>query len=289
MSKYYDDPWWHYTPAEPLPVQGGIRAKSQRGGFGGTWWGRKWVRTLESFNIGARLGRGKSYARGGQVADLVIGAGEVRARVQGTRRTPYKVSIRLRAFTAEEWQGIVRRLRRMPIEVAALLRGEMPEALDAIVAEKGLSLFPRTDSDLITDCSCPDWSNPCKHIAAVYYLLAEAFDDDPFLLLRLRGMDRAQLLSQLQTAAVRRVAEAPPRQQGPPLPADPEQFWSRSDALASPLPSDIDPAASIISALGAPSFWRAARPFAETLAGIHRQAAATAEEFTAFWEQSQSE
>ncbi|MFZ1729996.1 MAG: SWIM zinc finger family protein [Bacteroidota bacterium] len=289
MSKYFKEPLWHYTPAEPRPVEGGIRAKSQLGGFGGTWWGRKWVKTLESFNIGARLGRGKSYAREGQVAELVIGAGKVRARVQGTKRKPYKVSIRLRAFTAGEWQGIVRRLRRMPIEVAALLRGEMPEALDAIVAEKGLSLFPLTDSDLTTDCSCPDWSNPCKHIAAVYYLLAEAFDDDPFLLLRLRGMDRAQLLSQLQTAAVRRVAEAPPEREGPPLPADPETFWGKASLLPSPTTVEIDPAVSIIAALGAPSFWRAVRPFEETLAGIHRQAALTAAEFSAFWESGESE
>ncbi len=289
MSRYSDDDWWHYTPAAPLPVRGGIRAKTQRGGFGSKWWGRRWVKTLESFDIGARLGRGKSYARGGQVANLVIGAGEVTAAVQGTRRQPYKVRIRLRSFTAEQWQGIVRKLRRMPIEVAALLQGEMPEALDAIVQARGLSLFPETDRDLVTDCSCPDWSNPCKHIAAVYYLLAEAFDEDPFLLLRLRGMDRAQLLTQLQTAAVRRAVEESRPDIMSPLPSAPLEFWGQAAPIINNDSTDDLSIPSMLALLGAPSFWRAARPFDESLTAILDAATETAGEFTAFWAQSESE
>ncbi|MBN1447297.1 MAG: SWIM zinc finger family protein [Bacteroidetes bacterium] len=284
MSRYRDDDWWYFSPAAPLPVRGGIRAKSQRGGFGSSWWGRRWVKTLESFEIGARLGRGRSYARGGQVANLVIGAGEVIATVQGTRRKPYTVSIRLRSFTAEEWQGIVRKLRRMPIEVAALLQGEMPEALDIIVRERGLSLFPQTGRDLVTDCSCPDWSNPCKHIAAVYYLLAEAFDGDPFLLLRLRGMDREQLLAQLQTAAVRRAVEEPRPEDGVPLPSTPAEFWEASPSFSyTTLPDDAAPQ-SIITLLGVPGFWRAERSFEESVTSMLAAAVTTAREFIAFWE-----
>lgn len=289
MSRFRDDDWWHYTPAVPLPVRGGIRAKSQRGGFGIKWWGKRWVKTLESFNIGARLGRGKSYARGGQVANLAIGAGEVTAAVQGTRRTPYKVRIRLKAFTAEQWQGIVRKLRRMPIEVAALLQGEMPEALDAIVRDRGLSLFPGTVRDLTTDCSCPDWSNPCKHIAAVYYLLAEAFDDDPFLLLRLRGMDRAQLLAQLQTAAVRRAVEEPRPDIVVPLPSVPTEFWGQSSPIIYNDISDDSAVPPLLALLGAPSFWRAATPFDESMTALLAAAAETAGEFLTFWEAAESE
>lgn len=284
MSRYSDDEWWYYTPAVPLPVRGGIRARSQRGAFGMTWWGRRWVLTLESFDIGARLSRGKSYARGGQVADLVIGAGEVTASVQGTRRKPYAVSIQLRSFTPEEWQGIVRRLRRMPIEVAALLQGEMPEALDAIVQGLGLSLFPTTSRDLRTNCSCPDWSNPCKHIAAVYYLLAEAFDDDPFLLLRLRGMDRDQLLAQLQTAAVRRAVAEPRPESAVPLPAAPSEFWgSGSPFIYNPIP-DENPPPPVVALLGPPGLWRAERRFDEAMHSVFALGVETAEEFTAFWE-----
>lgn len=278
-----DDEWWYYTPADPIPVSGGIRAKSQRGGFGSKWWGRRWVKTLESFNLGARLGRGKSYARGGQVANLVIGAGEITAAVQGTRKKPYTVRIRLRSFTAEEWQGIVRKLRRLPIEVAALLQGEMPEALDAIVQARGLSLFPETDRDLVTDCSCPDWSNPCKHIAAVYFLLAEAFDDDPFLLLRLRGMDREQLLAQLQTAAVRRAVEEPRPESAVPLPSAHAEFWGQvapiiyndSDLGDAPPPP--------FALLGAPSFWRAKQTFDRSMTTALDGGASNAEEFITFW------
>lgn len=289
MGRFRDDDWWYYTPADPIPVSGGIRAKSQRGGFGSKWWGRRWVRTLESFDIGARLSRGKSYARGGQVAGLVIGAGEITATVQGTRKKPYAVRIRLRSFTAEEWQEIVRKLRRLPIEVAALLQGEMPEALDTIVQERGLSLFPETDRDLVTDCSCPDWSNPCKHIAAVYYLLAEAFDDDPFLLLRLRGMDREQLLARLQTAAVRRAAEEPRQETAVPLPAAHAAFWGQATPNIYKDSDVTDPPPPPFATLGAPSFWRAATAFDRSMDAILDAATETAGEFLAFWVAVESE
>lgn len=195
--------FWRYEPAPPLEVEAGIKLRSGRGRIGRTWWGRRWVETLESFDIGARLGRGRSYARKGQVAEMSIGAGEVTAAVQGTRREPYGISIALRAFTEKEWQAVMKRLRRAPQVIGALLNGEMPAQFEELFTAAGLSLFPGTSDDLETFCSCPDWSNPCKHIAAVYYILAEVFDDDPFLLLRLRGMDRTQFIAQLQSPARR--------------------------------------------------------------------------------------
>jgi len=300
MSRYRDD-WWYYTPALPIRVEGGIKAKTDRGAFSRKWWGKRWVATLESFPIGARLGRGKRYARSGQVADLRIGAGEVSAAVQGTRRTPYKVRIRLRAFTPEEWLAVMRKLRRKPLETAALLNGEMPEALEKLFASSGLSLFPQTDSDLQTDCSCPDWSNPCKHIAAVYYLLAEAFDDDPFLLLRLRGMDREQFLAQLQTAAARRAVESAPQPVGVPLPTDYHVFWGPL-SLDSPVPHLVGRESnpqfsfyttdssypisaqlpSILAGLASPPFWRSSVSLTEALAIAYASGTESAGEFLRF-------
>jgi uncharacterized Zn finger protein len=289
MMSRHDDDWWYYTPAAPLPVAGGIRAKSTRGRFGKNWWGRQWVQTLESFNIGARLGRGRGYARDGQVADLRIGAGEVSAKVQGTRRQPYEVRIFLHAFRSEDWQKVMRKLRRMPIEVAQLLNGEMPEALDNLFEKSGLYLFPRASRDLKTECSCPDWSNPCKHIAAVYYLLAEAFDDDPFLLLRLRGMDREQFLAQLQTAAARRVAESPKGAEGVALPLDHHSFWTPSPpATVVPRAAEPQPV-PILAGLTEPPFWRSERLFTETLSVLYSHAAETAREYVVFGEEVEEE
>jgi uncharacterized Zn finger protein len=306
----WDDSWWHYEPADPLEVEGGITARTRHGRFGRKWWGRRWVETLESFDIGARLGRGRSYARQGQVASLKIGAGEVVAEVQGTRRRPYEVRIALRAFSDAQWKKVIDRLRRAPAEVGLLINGEMPEHLEEIFAGEGLSLFPSKSKDLGTDCSCPDWSNPCKHIAAVYYLLADVFDDDPFFLLRLRGMDRRQLLEQLSGVAptVSRHDEAAPehapRPVGPALPTTTGAFWSQMSGSGLPaiLPpeesaedaaeyvteeADVPPA--LLVRLGRPPLWQSAQSFTDTLHRHYRQAEDTAMEYFLFSEDDDEE
>lgn len=80
---------------------------------------------------------------------------------------------------------------------AILLSGEMPQDIEEAFSEAKVSLFPEED-DLETDCTCPDWSNPCKHIAAVYYLLAEQFDQDPFLIFKLRGRTKEEIIEALR-------------------------------------------------------------------------------------------
>ncbi|MEG6552546.1 hypothetical protein V6C53_20120, partial [Desulfocurvibacter africanus] len=87
--------WMHYEPTTPREVEGGIKSCSRRGDFAASWWGKRWITVLEGFQIGARLSRGRSYARKGQVADLSVTPGEVRASVQGSRARPYAVSVRL--------------------------------------------------------------------------------------------------------------------------------------------------------------------------------------------------
>jgi uncharacterized Zn finger protein len=119
------------------------------------------------------------------------------ASVQGSRATPYKIAIRMEAYSAADWGKMAQTLREQPFFAAKLLAGQMPPGFEPLFTSEGLSLFPQRGADLQTDCSCPDWSNPCKHIAAVYYLLAEEFDRDPFLLFRLRGMTREDLLAQI--------------------------------------------------------------------------------------------
>lgn len=182
--------------SKPLPAQG-IRARSRRGAIGDTWWSQRFIGILESFELGGRLARGRNYARRGQVLELHVEPGRVQARVQGSRPTPYAVSIKLKALPEKDWVRVEAALAGRAAFLARLLAGEMPTDIEAAFADCRLSLFPTTGSDLVTRCSCPDTCNPCKHIAAIYYLLAEAFDDDPFLILAWRGRTRDQLLTRL--------------------------------------------------------------------------------------------
>lgn len=189
--RYYDE---YFPRSVPRRAKGGIKARSKRGAFGENWWAKRWNAVLESFNIGARLGRGRSYARRGQVLSIDVQPGVVIAEVQGSRRTPYSVLIEVETLSKAQWKKLAGTLGKQAIFAAKLMAGEMPPDIEDAFHAAGLSLFPERRVDLATECSCPDWSNPCKHIAAVYYLLGEEFDRDPFLIFKLRGIDRKELV-----------------------------------------------------------------------------------------------
>jgi uncharacterized Zn finger protein len=212
-SSYYDDYWPSYTP--PIRVEDGIKAKSKRGKFVKNWWADRWIKALTPLMDSGRLSRGRSYARRGQVLDIEIAPGEVRSRVQGSRRSPYKVSIELRPLSDGQWQRVLDALAEQAIFSAQLLNGEMPPDVEEVFDAVDVALFPASRGDLETHCSCPDWANPCKHVAAVYYLLGERFDEDPFLLFELRGMGQEAIAAALRE---RRAAEAPVVEPLPPLP-----------------------------------------------------------------------
>jgi uncharacterized Zn finger protein len=185
-------------PAKPRSVEGGLVARSARGAIGEHWWSRRFLEVLESFALGSRLTRGKNYARRGQVLSLEVAPGMVSASVQGSRRTPYKVSIALPAFSELVWAKVEVTLAEQAIHSARLLAGEMPHDLEEVFLAAGAPLFPQRAKDLTLSCSCPDWEVPCKHLAAAFYLLAESFDDDPFAILLWRGRSRKALLSRLR-------------------------------------------------------------------------------------------
>lgn len=192
---YFGD---HYEPARPKPVKDGLKTKSQRGQIGETWWSKRWIRVLESFGMGARLDRGRSYARRGQVVSIDVQKGAVAARVQGTRPKPYSIKIELKPISEKDWDKVTDAMASQAVFAARLLSGEMPRNIEEAFGEAKISLFPTSVKDLITDCSCPDWANPCKHIAAVYYLMAERFDEDPFLIFKLRGRTKEELIEILR-------------------------------------------------------------------------------------------
>lgn len=176
--------------------------------FGLTWWGQRWIAALEALGrtYANRLPRGRTYARNGSVTELTVTPGQVTARVAGRRPTPYRVSLQLPVFTDAQWTAATHALARQLRHAAALLDGRMPEDIDETLDAVGLSLFPGP-RELTTKCSCPDVANPCKHVAAVHYTLAQTFDVDPFLLPTLRGRQRRALLAGLRAARTGQAAQ----------------------------------------------------------------------------------
>jgi uncharacterized Zn finger protein len=179
-------------------VKNGIKTKNERGAIGETWWSKRWIHVLESLGMGARLDRGRSYARRGQVVSIDVQKSVVTAKVQGSRPKPYSITIRLVSLSDKDWDKVIDIMASQAIFAAKLLSGEMPQNIEEAFVEAKVSLFPRSGKDLDTDCSCPDYANPCKHIAAVYYILAERFDSDPFLIFKLRGRTKEEIIQALR-------------------------------------------------------------------------------------------
>ena len=145
-----------------------------------------------------RLSRGRSYARQGQVLSIEETKDGIAARVQGSQRSPYKIKIQIEPLTDAQWDKVIDALAEQAIFSAQLLAGEMPQEIEQAFESAKVSLFPSQRNDLKTDCSCPDYSNPCKHIAAAHYILGERFDEDPFLIFRLRGRTQEQAMQELR-------------------------------------------------------------------------------------------
>lgn len=199
MSRWDERGWYKATPKKPPPERG-IKMKKS----GATWWGQRWVDALEHMSRGYsnRLARGRSYAHAGRTHDLVVQAGQVSAKVTGSRPTPYKVTIKLATLGDAVWDKAIAAMAGKAQFSAELLAGAMPRDIDAAFKDARASLFPEKEADLATACTCPDWANPCKHVAATHYVLGEALDRDPFLLFELRGRTKAQVLEALRAARV---------------------------------------------------------------------------------------
>lgn len=208
--------------------------------FGATWWGRAWVEALEQRARldPNRLPRGRTYARQDRATDVETAPGEIRAAVQGSRWTPYRVRIRVRQFGESEWIRFLEAVAAKAGHAAALLDGELDPGIVEDARAVGVELLPDA-GDLQPRCSCPDWADPCKHAAAVCYLVADELDADPFALLALRGRRRDEVL-----AALRRLRSAPAAASSRPkpkaVPADggmrASEAWGRELANLPDLP-----------------------------------------------------
>ncbi len=267
-----------FTPSVPRKTKGGIKAQTKRGRtFGESWWAKRWIAVLEDLYEGGRLGRGRSYARNGQVLSIDISMGKIKAKVQGSRPKPYQVTIDVSEVSGQKWEKVIQALSQQAIFSAKLLAGEMPQEIEEVFESARVSLFPESYDELETNCSCPDWSNPCKHIAAVYYLLGEEFDRDPFLIFKLRGMDRDVLIKKLgntgggkKTKKIVKTQTLPPE----PLCADVPTFWSGGEIgddfygeVRIPILS-----AALPKRLGNLPFWRAEERFVDVMERVYNEA-----------------
>ena len=252
--------------------------------FSRTWWGQRFIEALERFTDPGRLGRGRSYASNGRILDYKLANGTVAARVRGSinpyfgvyKEPIYKTSITIKAISAADWTRVIRQIASRADLVTKLLLNEMPDTIEDAFSESGLHLLPHSERDFITDCSCPDWSNPCKHIAGVYYLLASALDRDPFVMFELRGLSRDDLRTELahshlgQILASALVADdVPPVEpvesyytrpnREPAAVTSHKEFWTGARRLPAPLtsPSQANVPALLIKKQGDyPPFWQ---------------------------------
>lgn len=291
------DRWYLDRSSRKLPPpEHGIKAKKP----GQTWWGRRWIAALESVSDAYthRLARGRNYARAGRTHDLVVAPGHVRALATGSRAKPYELELELEVFPERTWRSAIAAMAKRAQFAAELLAGQMPEAIDEAFATSGKSLFPSKKTDLRAQCSCPDWANPCKHIAATHYVLGEALDRDPFLLFELRGRTKQQVLETLRTSRREQQQRSGRGKAGTKPKAKARRARSRTtpetskksgrfteaeyDVWRAPMPAlELElatPAASgaLLRQLGTPPGWSAAEQPADMFGRIVREASARA-------------
>jgi uncharacterized Zn finger protein len=250
--------------------------------FSRTWWGQRFIAALEQFTDPSRLGRGRSYASNGRILDYTIADGTVNARVRGSinpyfgvyKEPIYKTSITIKAISTADWTRVIRQIASRADLVTKLLMNEMPDTIEEAFSALNLHLLPHSKSDFKTTCSCPDYANPCKHIAGVYYLLASALDKDPFVMFELRGLSRDALRAELAKSplgqilvtslaetdvAVQPVASYYTRPGRVPVPTSGhKEFWTGAKRLPTPVASAAQPGvpALLIKKQGDyPPFW----------------------------------
>lgn len=209
--------------------------------FSRTWWGQKFIEALESFTERNRLGRGRTYARGGKVKSFDIKDGLVTAKVRGSvnpyfgvyKEPLYTTTIEFDPISKAKWAAVIALIASKASLISRLLLNEIPDNIEESFKTLGLRLLPSSKKDFKTKCSCPDYSNPCKHIAGVHYLIAAKLDEDPFLLFELRGLSREGLKKELAKSPLGQALSAEMMmQQQPPEPV--ETYYTRPVTQAVP-------------------------------------------------------
>lgn len=267
--------------------------------FSRTWWGKKFIAVLEQFSDVGRLSRGRSYASNGKVKSFEIKDGIVTAQVRGSvnpyfgvyKEPLYITTIEFQSISAAKWAAVIALIASKASFISRLLLNEIPDNIEEEFALLGLNLLPRSRKDFDISCSCPDWGNPCKHIAGVYYLVAAELDRDPFLLFELRGLSRQDLHSELVKSPLGQAlsAELQLAQRDPqsvlsyytrPLTVSPKtmiglrDFWHGTKRLPptiEPLPQTLVSGIPVKKQGEFPAFWHRENSFLEAMETLYKQ------------------
>jgi uncharacterized Zn finger protein len=173
----------------PVKIEGRTIAKS--------FWGQAWCTNLERYSdYENRLPRGRSYVRNGSVVDLQIAKGEVTAMVAGSDL--YRINIAISPVKASRWKAICRDCAGTIDSLVELLQGRLAKGVMDRVCQEGDGLFP-SPGEIKLSCSCPDWADMCKHVAAALYGIGARLDEKPRLLFVLRGVDENELIARAGT------------------------------------------------------------------------------------------
>ncbi len=266
--------------------------------FSRTWWGKRFIAALEEFTDPGRLSRGRSYANGGKIKSFEIKDGIATAQVRGSvnpyfgvyKEPLYTTTIEIKSISAANWSAAIAYVASKAGFISKLLLNEMPDNIEDAFSTLGLHLLPHQRSDFKTRCSCPDSSNPCKHIAGVYYLLAAKLDRDPFLLFELRGLSRTDLHAELAKSPLgMALSQELAAEQSTPTPV--ESYYTKLDTIAASdvslkdfwqgskrLPSTIEPetqnsvSAIVIKKQGDfPAFWHKDSSFIATMEELYQR------------------
>lgn len=157
--------------------------------FGKTWWGNQWLNALKNIDWSNRIPRGASYARNGSVTQMKLKGNVIEAKVTGHYRSYYNVRIKIPPFTKEQVNDLMIALMQRPSTLSQLLNRQLSPEVLSIASELGIQVFPKSWNDLGMHCSCPDWAVPCKHLAAVIYMMSREIDNNPFLVFSMHGFD----------------------------------------------------------------------------------------------------
>jgi uncharacterized Zn finger protein len=214
--------------------------------FSRTWWGKRFIESLETFSDDGRLGRGRSYARNGKILDYKINNGKITATVKGSinpyfgvyKEPRYKVSIKIQAISTTNWTKIIQQMVSKASIVSKLLLNEVPDNIESCFNHSQLKLLPKNTNDFDTRCSCPDYANPCKHIAGVCYLIASELDKDPFLLFELRGLSRKQLQKELSKSPLGAMLFSITNQQEAKI-VETKSYYTRPKTISAPESVDL--------------------------------------------------
>lgn len=251
--------------------------------FSRTWWGKRFIEALETFTESNRLGRGRSYARNGKIKSYQIQEGTITAHVRGSinpyfgvyKEPLYNTKISLTSISSKNWSKVMASITSKASWVSQLLMNEVPDNIEEAFQPLNLHLLPHNRQDFKTRCSCPDSANSCKHIAGVYYLIAESLDLDPFLLFELRGMNRQQLHIELEKSPVSVDSYYTPLQKTPLPPlGNPQNYWLGNQPLPQTLP---EIASTTISAICVkkggdfPPFWERDNSFIEVMEDFYQR------------------